>query len=412
MDDEQKPSTEIEHTEQNTDNAAPEQSTQPEQTQQTEQPKPEDSTPLDTSGIVVGGHRSHKMLWIVALVLIVAAVVFSWWYITQKSGTQTDKTANTQTNNKQTTTDTEQTAVQGLQLDTSKNYGDKYADGLLPVGDGKYQTTGAKRGYVYTCSQYAQNLANDQGGAGSRGPWFVGTTQYNINKKAHVSGSVKWTGSFNNAVNGSVRTITTNDLPLSHTTGVYPIRSSDPAYSYDRNPNSISAQSFTYSLNVSPSYATPNCMSGQVGVMLTGVVLFNGFDAGGRDAGAWEVQDDCNGHPEKSGTYHYHTLSGCIKDVSVHTVIGFALDGFPITGPTVGAKNILTTSDLDECHGITSEITLEGKKVTMYHYVMTQDFPYSVSCFRSTASQPPGQNTGGQQQGTMPQQPRPRPGQM
>ena len=71
------------------------------------------------------------------------------------------------------------------------------------------------------------------------------------------------------------------------------------------------------------------------------------------------------------------------------TVIGWALDGFPITGPKVGADNLLTTADLDECHGITSTITVDGKAVTMYHYVMTQDFPYSVSCFRGTASPPP-----------------------
>ena len=74
----------------------------------------------------------------------------------------------------------------------------------------------------------------------------------------------------------------------------------------------------------------------------------------------------------------------------MRTVIGFALDGFPITGPMVAAHNILTTADLDECHGITSEIELDGKTVTMYHYVMTQDFPYSVSCFRGTAVPPPG----------------------
>jgi hypothetical protein len=78
-------------------------------------------------------------------------------------------------------------------------------------------------------------------------------------------------------------------------------------------------------------------------------------------------------------------------------VIGFALDGYPITGPKVGDKNYLTTSDLDECHGIVSDITLDGKKTTQYHYVMTQDFPYSVSCFRSTAIQSPAQHAGGQQ---------------
>jgi hypothetical protein len=142
-------------------------------------------------------------------------------------------------------------------------------------------------------------------------------------------------------------------------------------------------------LSANPTYSSPSCMGGEVGIMLTGIALFNGFDAGGRDAGAWEIQDGCSGHPQSSGEYHYHTLSSCIKDVSVKTIIGFALDGFPITGPQVGANNILTTGDLDECHGLTSQIVLDGKSVTMYHYVMTQDFPYSVSCFRGKAIQPP-----------------------
>jgi hypothetical protein len=280
--------------------------------------------------------------------------------------------------------------VQGLQLDAKKNYGNKYSSGILPVGDNKYTSDAAKQGNVYVCSQYAQNLKSDKGGAGSRGPWFVNNnTQYDLNKKLKVQGGVSWNPSFSVAESGSTRTITTNDLP-NHPTGTFPISAKDPAYAYDRNPNSIKAQSLTYNLSDSPTYGTPNCVGGEVGVMLTGVALFNGFDAGGRDAGAWEIQDGCSGHPQVSGEYHYHTLSSCIKDTSVSTIIGYALDGFPITGPQVGANNILTTSDLDECHGITSEITLNGKKAVTYHYVMTQDFPYSISCFRAQAAQPPG----------------------
>lgn len=125
--------------------------------------------------------------------------------------------------------------------------------------------------------------------------------------------------------------------------------------------------------------------------MLNGVELFNGFDAGLRDAGAWEVQDGCQGHPERTGAYHYHTLSSCIADVSVHTVIGFALDGYPITGPKVGTGNALTTDDLDVCHGLVGSVNLDGKTVGTYHYVMTQDFPYSASCFRSTPTKAPGE---------------------
>ncbi len=280
--------------------------------------------------------------------------------------------------------------VQGLQLDPGKNYGNKYASGILPVGDNKYVTDTAKQGYVFACSTYAQNLKTSAGGAGTRGPWFIGTTQYDLNKKAHVQGSVMWNSEFSDQISGGIRTVITNDLPT-HQTGVFPISAADPAYAYDKNPNRIVGQVFTYNLTAQPSYGSPQCIGGQVGIMLTGVALFSGFDAGGRDAGAWEVQDSCSGHPEKTGTYHYHTLSSCIKDISVKTVIGYALDGFPITGPKLGDNNILTTSDLDECHGLTSQVVLDGKNATTYHYVMTQDFPYSVSCYRDTPTQPPGQ---------------------
>jgi hypothetical protein len=339
--------------------------------------------------VVLGGHKSYrKKIGIAVLILVLLAIgaVLGYTYAQNKTADEPAVTTKTSV-----TKQPAKVAAQGLVLDTSKNYGNKYTNGLLPVGDGKYASDAAKQGYVYTCAQYAQNLGQAQGGAGTRGPWFTNNnTQYDMNKKAHVSGSVTWQAEFTNTLNGSTRTIVTNDLP-SHPTGVFPIAATDAAYAYDRNPNTIKGQTLTYALPATPAYnATPNCMGGEVGIVLTGVALFNAFDAGGRDAGAWEVQDNCSGHPQKEGEYHYHTLSSCIKDISVKTVIGYALDGFPITGPTVAPNNVLTTSDLDECHGITSDYTVEGKTVTGYHYVMTQDFPYSASCFRGTAIKPPG----------------------
>lgn len=345
-------------------------------------------------------HSSKKWLKILILVLVIAAAAAAgWWFGTKHNTAQPNQTSTTQST---TSAKTATTTIQGLQLDPNKNYGNKYANGLLPVGDGKYSASSAQVGTVYVCSQYAQNLASDKGGAGTRGPWFVNNnTQYNITKKAHVNGTVSWKNSMTNIAAGDTRTISTNGLP-GHTTGIYPIASSDPAYKYDRNPNSIKTQSLSYTLSSNPTYnQTPNCLGGEVGIMLTGTPIFNGFDAGGRDAGAWEVQDSCSGHPQVSGEYHYHTLSSCITDISVKTVIGYALDGFPITGPQVTKGNILTTSDLDECHGITSQIVVDGKTVTSYHYVMTQDFPYSASCFRGKAIQPPGQQ-GQQPQGMRP----------
>lgn len=336
--------------------------------------------------------KSPKFLWYVLALLIITVIAVVFWLLGKHTSNNQNSGATTPQVISSVKESTTTPQVSGLQLDTSKNYGNKYNNGLLPVGDNKYVTDTPKKGYIYLC--HAPN--GQEGGAGSRGPWFVNNnTQYDVNKKAHVQGSVTWSGSYNMDVNGGQRIITTNDLPSNHTTGIFPIQPTDPAYAYDRNPNHIAAQSLTYTLTAAPTQLTdPACVGGESGVMTTGVALFDGFDAGGRDAGAWEVQDSCSGHPQNKSEYHYHTLSSCIKNADVKTVIGYALDGYPITGPTISANNILTTDDLDVCHGITSQITLDGKLVTMYHYVMTQDFPYSVSCFRATASQPPGQPVG------------------
>jgi hypothetical protein len=330
-----------------------------------------------------------KIILYIAIPVIVATITVLLLVLLIPKPTPAASVTKTDTRTAVTASAATATTVQvaGLQLDTSKNYGNKYADGILPVGDNDYSLTTPKVGTILLCHA----PGGGEGGAGSRGPWFVNNnTEYDINKKLAVSGSVTWTGSYSMTLASGQRVIVTNDLPLNHTTGTFPIKSTDAAYLYDKNPNSIKSQSLTYTLTESPiQLSLPGCMGGESGVMTTGVALFDGFDAGGRDAGAWEVQDSCNGHPQVDGEYHYHTLSSCIKDVSVKTVIGYALDGYPITGPTISTGNVLTTDDLDECHGIVSQINLDGTLTTSYHYVMTEDFPYSVSCFRGTAINAP-----------------------
>jgi hypothetical protein len=259
----------------------------------------------------------------------------------------------------------------------------KYADGNVPLGDGMHVSDGAKKGYVYLCNA----RTGEEGGAGQDGPWIDSKNKvWNFLQKISISGSVKWAqAKFSNTTSAQTRTLVGNNLPINHTTGTFPVASSDDAYEYDRNPNSIKAQTEKkYELPLNPTYSeTPYCMSGgEVGIMTTGVMMFNAFDATLRDAPAHELQDDCDGHPQKDGIYHYHSMSSCLKNVSVLTVVGYAFDGFPITGPKVGKDRYLSTEDLDECHGITSTIIVDGKQKTMYHYVLTQDFPYSVSCYR------------------------------
>lgn len=271
----------------------------------------------------------------------------------------------------------------------------KYADGSVPLGDYKYVTGAAKKGYIYLC-----NVRKDNPGSMVNGPWMHGDT-WNILEKVSAVGEVAWPNAqFSNLITGGNRVLAGNGLPTSHTTGIFPVSRATEAGKYDPNPNTISAQTLKDTLPANPTYSdTPYCMGGEVGVMLTGVPLYNGFDAGLRDAAAHEIQDTCEGHPQGDGQYHYHSLSSCFKDISVRTVLGYALDGFPITGPMVAADKYLTTEDLDECHGITSEVVVDGAVKTTYHYVMTQDFPYSVSCFRGKPtrtgpSNPPAQGQG------------------
>jgi hypothetical protein len=271
-----------------------------------------------------------------------------------------------------------------LTLDSTVDYGNLYADSLLPVGDNKYVLDEARKGFVYVCPKYAHVLTTaPEIGANVPGPWFSADRQwYDPSKKVHVEGHVHHEDAEFSETVGHAHIITTNDIPRFHTTGVFPIAPTDAAFSYDQNPNEIDEQNLTYVLPVDPSYGAPQCVGHEVGVMLSGVVLYTALDATGRDAGAWEVQDDCDGHPELTSTYHYHTGSPCIPTASTSEVLGYALDGHPITGAQVDSENVLTTRDLDECHGITSTVIVHGQSVETYHYVLTADFPYTVSCFR------------------------------
>ena len=212
----------------------------------------------------------------------------------------------------------------------------------LTLGDNKYVTGAPKQGYVYLCHV---NKDSNQG-AGTDGPWISGTT-WLPQQKVSVDGNLSWSNAtFKNIISGAKRLLTGNNLPIDHTTGNFPIDKNSTAGQYDRNPNSIKTQNLSYSISANPIYSsTPTCEGGEVGIMLSGVPIFNGFDAKVRDAQAHEVQDNCSGHPQEKGEYHYHGLSNCFKNIFVTNVLGFALDGFPITGPQVAEGKYLHTKD-------------------------------------------------------------------
>ncbi|MCC7451897.1 MAG: YHYH protein [Anaerolineae bacterium] len=259
------------------------------------------------------------------------------------------------------------------------------ADGVdlthLPLGDNRH-STGPKVGYIWPC-----RIEADAGGAFKVGTWIKSDGTYDFTKKAVVDGAVNWPNhDLTITLQGDKRIIATNDLP-NHPTGIFPIAPSDDAYAYDRNPNKIAAQNFQMELPANPTLlAQPSCAPGAVGILLSGVSLFNALDAPGRDAVAHETQDGCQGHPQSSGTYHYHSLTNCLSDTAGSdghsALMGYSVDGFGIYGRHGQGGQILTSADLDECHGHTHTLMWDGKEVSMYHYHTTWDFPYTVGCMR------------------------------
>ncbi len=174
--------------------------------------------------------------------------------------------------------------------------GDPLDPTRLPLGD-YHVTYSAQSGEIFSC----QTVFNGGGASGSA-PWIHVDGTWDATSKARVAGQVAWPSAvFSITLQGATRVVSGNGLPVGFTTGVFPIAANDPARQYDQNPNAIGAHSISYNLPAIPTAVpTPSCTpGGMIGVALDGVPIFNGLDAGGRDAVAHEVQDDCGGHPQQ-----------------------------------------------------------------------------------------------------------------
>jgi hypothetical protein len=262
--------------------------------------------------------------------------------------------------------------------------------GKLPLGDGKISTA-PKLGYVMACG----NRFPGGGGAHRVGEW-IKDGFWDPLAKPTVEGEVNWpnaaiTVTREGGDKGFERVVRANNLPT-HPSGQYPIRPGSAAHAYDRNPNAIREQEVLLRLPAEPQMAAqPSCVPlGMIGFALSGVAIFNAFDVQGRDAPAYEIQDKCNGHPERGGQYHYHDWSSCLaKDSTGRTYaanepVGWMLDGFPILRPTDAQGRWIKNEELDECHGRLGPVLIEGKEVQMYHYRFTREYPYTIGCFKGT----------------------------
>lgn len=146
---------------------------------------------------------------------------------------------------------------------------------------------------------------------------------------------------------------------------------------YRTNPNRIASQNMTFRIPVNPAEATNKQATpmGAIGVSVNGISIFNQYAAGGA-ALTSEINsfDHYNGHPERSGTYHYHLEPLWLTQMNgKEDLIGFLLDGFPIYGPEENGKTV-TNADLDAYHGH-SHATPDFPD-GIYHYHITAEDPY------------------------------------
>lgn len=260
----------------------------------------------------------------------------------------------------------------------------------LPLGDGKISAE-PRRGYVMTCNTRGPGGFPGGGGAHRLGEWIdKAALTWDPSAKPQVEGNVSWpNAAITVSREGNERVVRANNLPT-HASGQFPVRPGSRAFEYDRNPNSIREQTVLLRLPAEPQAAAqPGCVPmGMIGFALSGVAIFNAFDLAGRDAPAYEIQDACNGHPERTGQYHYHDWSPCLaQDATGNPYapdepVGWMLDGFPILGPIDEGGRSMTNAELDECHGRLGNVRVEGKIVQMYHYRFTMEYPYTIGCFR------------------------------
>jgi hypothetical protein len=147
---------------------------------------------------------------------------------------------------------------------------------------------------------------------------------------------------------------------------------------FSKNPNSISAQTYTFKIPQNPKVASTHAATplGPIGVALNGVPFFNQY-AGPNQPLTNEIVsfDQYWGHPQQSGQYHYHVEPLYLTSVtaSKSALLGFLLDGFPVYGPQENGADV-TTSSLDAYHGHSHATTDYPSGI--YHYHITSTDPY------------------------------------
>ncbi len=259
----------------------------------------------------------------------------------------------------------------------------------LTVGDGRVSSQ-PQAGRVDACGQIAPSPT----AATTRPPWINAEGTWQAALKPVVPGVIRWPQArYTITLDGPTRTLTTLDLPVGGTTGLFPAAAGG-AIGVDTTPVTPQRTTFTVPANPVPR-DVPACLpSGRIGVLDNGVLLYGPLDSHGRDAEAHEVGDACGGHTDGHGVYHYHTVAACLAAAAPMPAVapdhaalaGYAVDGFGIYVERDVHGAVLRNADLDACHGRISWVPWDGRLALMYHYDVTVEFPYTVGCLRGTGT--------------------------
>ena len=195
-----------------------------------------------------------------------------------------------------------------------------------------------------------------------------------------------------------------------------------PGYEFQQiTPNALSAQNHSWTVPVAPDLpdlAEDVPLLGSIAFTTTGLPIFGPTEGPQPAAQAFGdpifngIVDFCNGHTAQRGDYHNHAIlqeciGGSIAAGEASPILGYALDGFPIYGPTgcldAACAQVVEfkssweqiadpTSDawdayeyvekadetyLDECNG---RVGSDGT----FRYHATTEFPYVLGCYAGT----------------------------
>ncbi|NEX60879.1 YHYH protein [Noviherbaspirillum galbum] len=299
--------------------------------------------------------------------------------------------------------------------------------------------TGLSNGTTYSCSVKAANSAGTGTASGVLTAMPVTTGTLTGHLYCPYSASVSMpalnlTSTVTMSCTGMMRDMTANGVP-DHVTGTFPNAN---------NPNKIGAVSVKFGSPLNPAVVstTGTALAHIVGFANNGIKFDPATAESYQNAGKWNIEalgqtymnlgtDSSNAHVQPDGSYHYHGIpEGYVNKLNASpstqmTMLGFANDGFPIyarygyvtaNSMSSGLKVIKSSyrlkatpdsgrpstsivplgtftqdyeyvaglGDLDECNGrvgVTPEFP-----AGIYHYFVTDTYPYIQRCIKGTAA--------------------------